>query len=709
MPHRTRSIILAPLTLCVAFGAPTAAQETTEAPALPTIQAVTETVPTREDGAKGITLWLHPDDPEQSLILGADDGAGMGVYDRGGAEIQYVEDGPMKYVDVRYGIPLGDRTVDLVAGSGDEEPLIRLYTVDAATRQLSLLQEVEVGVDANGICLYRSPYTLQTFMFVPGIDGDLEQWRLTPGDTGTFEASLARVIRVGSEPKSCTVDDDLSNLYVAEADVAVWRYGAEPETGSARTLVDFTGVAHPGGNLDEDVDGLSIAAYADGTGYLVAGNKAASAINVYRRDGANAFVGTIEVTPSADGSVDGIDEPGGVAVLPVPIGDRFPAGIIAINDDANSDPDGNTDYKIASWGDVLTALGEPAAPSTLAVRRDPRSPSGTAYIASVTGTVETDPVEARADAADDPSIYVDAEHPELSAVIGTDKQGALVVYGLDGSVRQELPVGDVNNVDLRSGVDVNGTPRTVVAASNRTDDAIWLFVVDEATGTVEVAHAAPIATGLPVYGFCLYQQPETGALFAFVTSDGAGGIEQYEISAGTDGKLTGELARTFSVSSQAEGCVADDENRTLYLGEENVGLWRFAADPDGGEEGELVDAIQPDGNLVADVEGVTLARGEDAESGYLLVSSQGESLFVVYERDGNDYVGKFQVVDGDGSEGAVDAVSGTDGIDVTTSAMPAPFEGGLFVAQDDLNREPFDNQNFKLVRWVDIVEAMGLE
>jgi hypothetical protein len=30
------------------------------------------------------------------------------------------------------------------------------------------------------------------------------------------------------------------------------------------------------------------------------------------------------------------------------------------------------------------------------------------------------------------------------------------------------------------------------------------------------------------------------------------------------------------------------------------------------------------------------------------------------------------------------------------------------VVQDDFNREPEANQNLKLVRWADVVEAMGL-
>ncbi len=67
--------------------------------------------------------------------------------------------------------------------------------------------------------------------------------------------------------------------------------------------------------------------------------------------------------------------------------------------------------------------------------------------------------------------------------------------------------------------------------------------------------------------------------------------------------------------------------------------------------------------------------------------------------------GKFRVIDNDAG---VDGVSGTDGIDLLVGNLPLPFEGGLLVVQDDYNREPVANQNFKLLRWTDVLEAMGL-
>jgi 3-phytase len=393
-------------------------------------------------------------------------------------------------------------------------------------------------------------------------------------------------------------------------------------------------------------------------------------------------------------------------VLPEAVGDRFPGGLVVTTDDENTDPEDSTNFKLASWSDILGAAGQSTDVAALPARRENVAVDGDSPIASVVAAVETVPVPSGADAADDPAIYIHPSDPGLHAVIGTDKTGALVVYGLDGGVRQELQVGRVNNVDVRDGFDVGGVPRTLVAASNRTDNTLGFWLVDEATGMLEAAGGEPVVSAVrEVYGFCLYQQPDTGAVFAFVNSSGTGDVEQYAVAASADGAVTAELVRSFSLGTQTEGCVADDELRAFYVGEEDAGIWKYGADPDAGEERTLIDATQPDGNLVADVEGLAIAKGE-GEDGYLIASSQGESLFAVYERGGdNDFLGKFRIVDGEG----IDAVSGTDGIEVTTRALPAPFEGGLFVAQDDVNREPFENQNFKLVRWQDVVDAMGLE
>ncbi|NJN96388.1 MAG: phytase [Anaerolineales bacterium] len=127
------------------------------------------------------------------------------------------------------------------------------------------------------------------------------------------------------------------------------------------------------------------------------------------------------------------------------------------------------------------------------------------------------------------------------------------------------------------------------------------------------------------------------------------------------------------------------------------------AEPEDGETRTQVDTTGPEGHLTADVEGLALYYAKDG-TGYLLASSQGNSRFVVYERGGdNAYVGTFRLVADEEAE--VDAVSGTDGIDVTSFPLGDAFPEGVFVAQDNLNITPAENQNFKLASWGAIANA----
>ena len=70
--------------------------------------------------------------------------------------------------------------------------------------------------------------------------------------------------------------------------------------------------------------------------------------------------------------------------------------------------------------------------------------------------------------ADDPALWADARDPSRAVMFGTDKTDGLYVHNLDGSVRQFLPSGQLNNVDLRTGFEVNGREMVLVAATNDT-------------------------------------------------------------------------------------------------------------------------------------------------------------------------------------------------------------------------------------------------
>ena len=115
--------------------------------------------------------------------------------------------------------------------------------------------------------------------------------------------------------------------------------------------------------------------------------------------------------------------------------------------------------------------------------------------------------------------------------------------------------------------------------------------------------------------------------------------------------------------TQPEGCVADDEAGVLYVGEENHGVWTLSADPR--QPAELVPfAKVADGSLRADVEGMALYRAPGEARTHLVVSSQGDSSFAVYDVTNGAHRGSFRV----GGHDRIDAVSDTDGIAIDVDA-----------------------------------------
>ena len=307
--------------------------------------------------------------------------------------------------------------------------------------------------------------------------------------------------------------------------------------------------------------------------------------------------------------------------------------------------------------------------------------------------VETEPVPHDGDAADDPAVWVNPADPAMSAIVGTDKQGGMLVYDLAGRQLQYLPVGEMNNVDVRPAADgftLGGSPVVLVVSGNRTANSIAVFALEPDTRQLRDVAGDAISPGLEVYGSCLYRSAATGKLFAFVNSK-EGQVEQWELSDDGSGRVGGQLVRSFQVESQVEGCVADDEQGWFYLGEETRGIWKFGAEPDAGEAGELIATVSGSGPLVGQVEGLTLAYGAGG-AGFLIASSQGDSSFAVFQREGaNAYVGSFQIVPG----GGIDGTDETDGIDVSTANLGPSFPAGVLVAQDGENDGAA--QNFKLV------------
>ena len=308
---------------------------------------------------------------------------------------------------------------------------------------------------------------------------------------------------------------------------------------------------------------------------------------------------------------------------------------------------------------------------------------------SVVATAETVPVGTAAqDAADDPAIWRNPANPSASLIVATDKRAGLHVYGLDGKSRHFLPDGRLNNVDL---IDM-GLDGVIVVASDRNDlarAALRLYKLD--TAAARLVPLGSIFGGAgEAYGVCL--MANGAALHAFSVLK-HGRIE--EVAINISGSVPqGRIVRSLQLASQSEGCVADPRNRAVYVGEEDVGIWRFPAQATTGTLIAKADAK----HLVADVEGLAILP-EGADGGWLVASSQGDNAYALYRLPSFEPAGRFRIV-----AGTIGGTEETDGIALASGDFGSSYPNGLFVAQDGYNAPAA--QNFKLVSWQAILAAL---
>ena len=320
---------------------------------LATPKAVIETehVPSKGDAADDPAIWVHPTRPEKSLVLGTDKKGGLNVFNLDGRRTQIVSDGSRpNNVDIIYNFPLGGKTVDLaVAGTRSQKrPGIAFWRIDPENGRLTELGPIPAFKvlgegEPYGSCVYKSPKDRAVYVFVTSKDGDVEQYRLESDGDASVRGKKVRELKVGSTTEGCVTDFDLGWLYVGEEKVGIWKYGAEPDSGSSRTLVARVG-DH---GLTADVEGLTIYYGPGSKGYLIASSQGASAFQVYERDSPHRFVLTVD--PSA-GAISDVGETDGIDVTSAAISPRFPHGLFVCQDGRGKN--GFQNFKFFAWDEI---------------------------------------------------------------------------------------------------------------------------------------------------------------------------------------------------------------------------------------------------------------------------------------------------------------------------------------------------------------------
>jgi 3-phytase len=319
---------------------------------------------------------------------------------------------------------------------------------------------------------------------------------------------------------------------------------------------------------------------------------------------------------------------------------------------------------------------------------------------------------------DDPAIWVHPSDASRSLILGTIKvaapAGALVVFGLDGQIRQIISgIDRPNNVDVEYGFEFAGRRVDVAVVTERLSRQLRVFRLDPTEGRlVDLGGSAILQdqegeSGAPM-GVALYRRGRDGAIFAIVapkTGPREGYLWQYRLLDAGGGRIDARFVRRFGRFSattvreenEIEAVAVDDALGYVYYADEADGIHKWHADPDHPDAGRELAHFARSG-FRGDREGIAIYAFPDG-TGYIVCTDQldEDSEYHVYAREGapenpHDHSREIAVL-----RGGADA---TDGLEISSSAFGPGLPNGVMIAMNSAAR------NFLVFRWQDVAVAV---
>jgi myo-inositol-hexaphosphate 3-phosphohydrolase len=270
---------------------------------------------------------------------------------------------------------------------------------------------------------------------------------------------------------------------------------------------------------------------------------------------------------------------------------------------------------------------------------------------------------------DDPAIWYNSANPEKSLILGTDKgdsTGGIFVFNLEGKLDTALSITNLqgNSVDI-------------AVFTERGNDMIRVISLPDCkfidNGGIPVFEDDSLQSPM---GIALYKD-KNSQVFAFVgRKDGPpeGYIYQYQLVA-NDSAVSGVKVRAlgkFSGKKEIEAIVVDDELGYVYYSDENVGVRKYYADAEKGNE-EL--SLFATTGITDDHEGLSIYK-EKAGKGYIILSDQQANKFHLFTREGS----KSNPHDHQLVRIVTAQTDESDGSEILNMPLNATFPKGIFVA-----------------------------
>jgi 3-phytase len=360
-------------------------------------------------------IWVHPTAGRASFVVGTLKNGGLAVFDLDGRTIQSIdyadEDARQNNVDLLYDVTLGGVTRDLAVVTDRGLDHLRVFSIDpagaAAAEPLSevtipdppVVFEGDDEISAYGVAAWKSLTGAAYVAVSQRHRTTLALLRLVAGPAGTIgfeqvdtmELPATFSLRRGKTWSPCAeeegelpqvegmvADARKGFLFAAQEDVGIWRIKVRAGTfGGAKLFdrvrefgqpytrtfdleeeefvceIDEDAPSAGSDYLAADSEGLTIYRLAGARGYLLASSQGSSTFVVYNL----TSLKPLRTFRIGEGPTDAVDESDGAMVVGLPLGPRFPRGLLVTHDGDDAPFEGATNFKFTRWDDVAGRLG----------------------------------------------------------------------------------------------------------------------------------------------------------------------------------------------------------------------------------------------------------------------------------------------------------------------------------------------------------------
>lgn len=312
-----------------------------------TVVAAVETapVPSNDDAADDPAIWIHPQNPEQSLVLGTDKRSGIAVYALDGSQRQFLPLGLPNNIDLRQQVRVGSWQGDLAAASNRAGDTVSLLSVDE--RGVSHLGDFPASApEPYGLCV--GAVDDRFLVFVTYKDGMIAAHEVVSVEGGAIQQTLLATLQLDSQLEGCVHADNRRELIVGEENRGIWRIalgGDGDDWFGEPMLIDEIG--GPSG-IVADVEGVALYEQGDDA-VVVASSQGNDSFALYDL-ASGQFIGRFRVARGEN--ADGVQETDGLAVAAGLRTPAFPLGILVVQDGFNAPAGTPQNFKIIDWRQI---------------------------------------------------------------------------------------------------------------------------------------------------------------------------------------------------------------------------------------------------------------------------------------------------------------------------------------------------------------------